>query len=127
MDASASDPASTLKFPVYAVAASALANMREMGSHEELQGTVLECWTPEMGPLVFISHQWSSFTHPDPSGQQFRALQTLVKGIPAMIEHEKRAHEASGQAPMIAFRSSVNPESFSEACTYIWLDYWCYL
>ena len=110
-----------LLFPVYAVAASALANMSAMGSHEELQETVIE-WTPELGPLVFISHQWSSFTHPDPSGDQFRALQTLVKCIPTMIEQEKRAHEVSGHK--IEFSSSMHPEGFSEARTYIWLDFW---
>lgn len=31
--------------------------------------------------LLFVSHRWDSTVHPDPSGQQLRTLQTLVKRI----------------------------------------------
>lgn len=45
--------------------------------------------------LLFVSHRWDSYEHPDPSRQQIEALQTYTRQIPIVIralfsEREKR-------------------------------------
>jgi ankyrin repeat protein len=43
---------------------------------------LLEPWRPEMdGKILFVSHQWLSFSHPDPSGEQLDTLKGLLKRL----------------------------------------------
>ena len=46
-----------------------------------LAGLIYE-WTPPLGDRVFfLSHQWTSFAHPDPLGEQLRCAQTAFTTI----------------------------------------------
>ena len=40
------------------------------------EGTLVE-WDPSMTTVFFFSHQWTSFSHPDPTSDQLRALQRV--------------------------------------------------
>ena len=51
---------------------------------------VLHEWYPGMF-VIFISHQWLSSAHPDPSGQQMQVLQKTLRG---MIDGSLQVHEA---------------------------------
>ena len=35
-------------------------------------------WQPEMGRVFFLSHQWTSFSHPDPESEQLCVAQTFL-------------------------------------------------
>ena len=35
----------------------------------------------ENDEVIFVSHQWTSFSHPDPAGNQLRALQTQIRTL----------------------------------------------
>lgn len=44
------------------------------------QENVLHQWKPGM-VVLFISHQWLSWLHPDPSGRQLEVLQQALQGL----------------------------------------------
>ena len=57
--------------------------LRTMLPFEELitDGRVFE-WTPELGGGVFfLSHQWTSFRHPDPMGEQLEVAQGFLSKV----------------------------------------------
>jgi hypothetical protein len=63
-----------------------LCNATSFESHHDLDGN--DGWlTTEERPLLllFLSHRWDTPEHPDPSGQQLRTLQTLLRRICVVI------------------------------------------
>ena len=50
-----------------------------MKSYEDLikDGLVFE-WTADMGRVFFLSHQWTSFSHPDPASEQLKVAQEFL-------------------------------------------------
>jgi ankyrin repeat protein len=72
-------------YPFYAMPVPELLNLTAWEPHQDLvaQGKVVEI-TPESAvQVLFVSHQWASFEHPDPSCAQLHALQAVVKKLMA--------------------------------------------
>lgn len=69
-------------FPMYTVSVASLLAMREIQMHEELlRAGALVPFDESLGSAMFVSHQWLSNDHPDPSGHQFRVLQGALRNI----------------------------------------------
>ena len=58
-------------FPMMVMKMETFMSLKIMRPYEELikTGDVFE-WTPDMGRCFFMSHQWTSFSHPDPQAEQ---------------------------------------------------------
>ena len=68
---------------------------------------------------VFVSHQWLSRHHPDPSGQQLRVLQGLLRNFIA----QKLSIERDIVSQFYGFGRKAQLCNMQEA--YLWLDYFC--
>ena len=67
-------------YPMYVLPVEAFLQMTEWRPHQELlkEGVIVE-WAPSMrGRTFFVSHQWTSFDHPDPTNDQLETLQSVL-------------------------------------------------
>ncbi|CAK9020362.1 unnamed protein product [Durusdinium trenchii] len=69
-------------FPMYVVKVSDFLEMTgPPAAHAELQAKgLLHQWRPEMF-VIFVSHQWLSFEHPDPKGEQASFLRAALRNV----------------------------------------------
>ena len=67
-------------YPMYVLPVEAFLQMTEWRPHQELlKEDVIVEWTPSMrGRTFFMSHQWTSFDHPDPTNDQLETLQSVL-------------------------------------------------
>ena len=74
------DAAIQESYPMYVLPIEAFMQMTAWRPHQELleEGVIME-WTPSMrGLTFFVSHQWTSFNHPDPTNDQLETLQAVL-------------------------------------------------
>lgn len=69
-------------FPMMVMKMSTFMGLDRMTSYEDMMkdNLVFE-WTPEMGRVFFLSHQWTSFSHPDPDGEQLAVAQGFLSKV----------------------------------------------
>ena len=107
-----------------------------MMSFEELSesGDIIE-WDSSMGPVFFISHQWTAFNEPDHSRTQLSTLQHICKKMRAkefrsLFGTDNEWHHFSTKDPVGAmdgiFSAITEDDLVNEATVgYVWLDYSC--
>ena len=73
------------QYPMYGLRVRDLMAMEQWVPHEELlaQGQLHVIGEEEIERkrVIFVSHQWCSFLHPDPKGDQLKALQVVLKRL----------------------------------------------
>lgn len=69
-------------FPMMVMKMETFMNLKVMTCYEDLikTGLVFE-WTPDMGRVFFLSHQWTSFSHPDPKSEQLKVGQEFLTKV----------------------------------------------
>ncbi|KAL3906351.1 MAG: hypothetical protein SGPRY_010580, partial [Prymnesium sp.] len=90
----------------------------------------------EHGPCIFISHQWTSTSHPDPTTLQLTTLQavlrTIIKGeMPSLFRDPKewkaflRAAAPFSSVSLSQQKLYLSAEQMAEevASAQVWLDY----
>jgi hypothetical protein len=72
-------------YPMYVLPFSEFMGLEEWSPHQVLkaQGKVKEFDESMWGSIFFISHQWTSYNHPDPGGEQLKALQHVLRKLAA--------------------------------------------
>ena len=72
-------------YPLYAIPVPAFLELNEWVPHQDLvaQGKVIEIVDATKQDVLFCSHQWVSFEHPDPASEQLHALQLVIKKLMA--------------------------------------------
>eukprot|EP00929_Paragymnodinium_shiwhaense_P022799 TRINITY_DN14453_c1_g1_i1.p1 TRINITY_DN14453_c1_g1~~TRINITY_DN14453_c1_g1_i1.p1 ORF type:complete len:718 (-),score=122.70 TRINITY_DN14453_c1_g1_i1:463-2616(-) len=116
-------PICTQYFPMYVVKVSDAMAMEEVQPHQELvrQGKVVEY--EEGMRVMFISHQWTSWDHPDKAAEQFRALRMMLKGV------EGREINVSLCPCISMYTGTLTPQTKQEHIHeliedgYLWYDY----
>lgn len=120
-------------FPMMVMHMSTFLELKVMQNYEELivDKKVFQ-WTPDMGDRVFfLSHQWTSFSHPDPLGEQLRCAQQVLRTIEAgklrdifATEEEYNAYFHKEANRFMNF-SKVTPEKMAEEVKngFVWLDF----
>ena len=102
----------------------------EFECHQDLlkkEGALVRA-TPDMAErIIFISHQWTSFTEPDPTNEQFLALRQILErlmagkvkkvGTRAMHQRLSKKTGVSSASMTAAVWREILPDSF------LWLDY----
>eukprot|EP00931_Biecheleriopsis_adriatica_P067805 TRINITY_DN41873_c0_g1_i1.p1 TRINITY_DN41873_c0_g1~~TRINITY_DN41873_c0_g1_i1.p1 ORF type:complete len:526 (-),score=81.40 TRINITY_DN41873_c0_g1_i1:4-1551(-) len=107
-----------MEFPLYALPAQSLLELSSMKPHEEIKSQLV-LWNLSMGHLVFISHPWTSFHHPDPTGVQFRVLQDLIRELPSVVRSQREAYMKKTN---LAVEGTADFQDLSKVST--WMDYW---
>ena len=73
------------RYPMYVIPVKTLLELQQWEPHQNLlaKGKLVEV-TPEVDlEIVFVSHQWTSFEHPDPTGEQLARLQAVLRQLMA--------------------------------------------
>ena len=107
-------------------------SLKVMKPYEEMIKTdsVFE-WTPEMGKVFFLSHQWTSFGHPDPASEQLEVAQTFLGKVGEgqirslfATEEEWLAFHYKESNRFLQF-DPVTEEQIAEDVKsgYVWLDF----
>jgi hypothetical protein len=119
-------------FPMYLMSMDTFLGLEMMQPHEDLmaKGLLYE-WKPEMSNVFFFSHQWVSFTHPDPAAEQLGCAQRAMRNIVAgkvqelfTTNEEWEAFKHKDPTRLFGF-SEVDPESLAQLTKtgHVWLDY----
>ena len=73
------------EYPMYVLPVRELLKLSSWRPHQELlaEGLLVRVTDklPTSTAILFASHQWTAFTHPDPSGEQLRTLQQVLVGL----------------------------------------------
>jgi hypothetical protein len=119
-------------FPMFVMKMKTFMELKTMRSHEDMlaEGKVFE-WTPSMGRVWFMSHQWTSFSHPDPAAEQLTVAQKLVKTImdgkarSIFATEEEWQGYITREANRFLNFPELTAEQLAEDATkgYVWLDY----
>ena len=74
------------EYPYYGISVPDFLNLTEWLPHEALKASGKVRQMGEADEVIFVSHQWCSFSHPDPAGNQLRALQTQIRTYQTVSE-----------------------------------------
>ena len=69
------------EYPFCAISVPDFLEMTEWQPHQDLKASGKVKEMDDKAEVLFCSHQWCSFTHPDPNGDQLRALQTQIRNL----------------------------------------------
>lgn len=109
------------QYPMMVLTIEDALKLNEIPKHEDIQEKLVE-WTPGMADVVFFSHTWLGFTHPDPKGVKWLLLkQLLQKALEGVLDvHPHWSVE-------FLFDSSLRlkAKKLQAALTggYIWIDF----
>jgi len=119
-------------FPMMVMKMSTFMELKVMLPYEELlkRGDVFE-WQPAMGKVFFLSHQWTSFSHPDPASEQLDVAQSFLTKVAAgqsrslfATREEWEAFHFKESNRFLHFDVVTEEQMADDATTgYIWLDY----
>lgn len=102
-----------------------LLEMGTMLPHQHLlQRGLLRRWTPDMADqVIFVSHQWLGWGHPDPEGEQFAALKGVLSRL---LEGKAGRVESHWLQQLVLKENTVVTASEWKAVLprmYVWLDF----
>ncbi|CAE8611084.1 unnamed protein product [Polarella glacialis] len=110
------------EFPMYLVSMSDFLEMKAVLPHEELKAQgLLVSYTKQLGPALFILHQWCRPHHPDPDFEQMKVLQEALRNI---LSGEVKM--ASGAIVSLTLRTGKGLEDVQAQdlhSAFIWYDY----
>lgn len=113
-----------MRYPMYLMHVSDFLRIGTMDQHEMLRDAgKLVTWTPGMKRVFFVSHQWSSFDHPDPNHSQLRVLQRML--LRMMSGSVPATAPTFANAIYLRSGVTVQPHEWAEILpeAYLWLDY----
>ena len=113
-----------MEYPMWLMPVSQFLRLSELRPHEELraEGKIVECDLSHT-TVFYISHQWTSLTHPDDSTTQLRALQTLL----LRMQHGELPETSPTFADSVHLPSNmkIKGETWKTlvADSFIWMDF----
>ena len=103
---------------VMAVRVDQIGNLASMDAFEDMQDYVQE-WTQDKGPLLFITHQWTSYLGPDHTGAQMSLLQRALANVHSGNMIARASNEASESYLKLLNDAVCDPRG-----AWIWCDHW---
>ena len=118
------ETAISMQYPMMLMRASDFIELSELQPHQRLRaaGKLVE-WNSTMKHVLFLSHQWTSFEHPDHSNAQLRTVQ---KALARMIGGKlPKTTPAYADAIRLPSNIKIEPSEWQEIVqdAYIWMDY----
>jgi len=116
---------SKIQYKMYVLPVPVLMGLEKLTHHQELlKKGLLQEWTPDMeGRIIFVSHQWLGYEHPDPDGKHLAALQQLLKEL---MEGKIHKVETSWRGQLVSKNTcTVTAREWAAALPhmFIWMDY----
>jgi len=127
-------------FPMMVMPIATFLELETMRPYEELlaEGKIFE-WDEARGPVFFLSHQWTSFDHPDHTGLQLATAKAVFRGLAAgdvvdRFTSEKEWEDWSLKDSIYARNfnarlpyEALTPRHLAAEATrgHVWLDYAC--
>ena len=121
------------KYPCYGIPIRVLLDLEAWVPHQDLleMGKLVRMGGRDMAAagkpsekIIFCSHQWTSFEHPDPNGDQLRALQSVFRKLEAgeLITRTNPILEG-----IYNFKRTDDPEYWKDVIDngFIWHDFSC--
>jgi hypothetical protein len=67
-----------MQYPMWVMHMSEFIKLTKLEPHQQLreENRIVQ-WDPSMTSVFFLSHQWTSFAHPDATAEQLRAMQRI--------------------------------------------------
>lgn len=125
LEGAASAPRS---FPFYVLPVEVALAQDAFPKHEDILSQLVE-WKPGMGAVAFFSHTWLGYKHPDPRGEKWQLLKTLLglclKGTLEILPHPAawlRQMANGGDAKLRIHGAELQRELTNG---YVWVDYAC--
>lgn len=115
------------KYPLYAMPVAHLLELTEWVPHQDLlaAGKVVEVKPDDTETeVVFCSHQWTSFDEPDPTMNQLKVLQSVIRKLMAG-KTDVKSNGMLDAVYQFSMRSSGSAWSKELPNMYFWLDYFC--
>jgi len=126
-------------YPMYTMDMATFLSLDTLRPHEEMQqkGRVHQ-WKRGDGPIIFLSHQWTSFSHPDHTNKQLHTVQAVLRAIirgemadlftdPFEWRAFARANAPFTTTSLHGEWELLSPQGMAEevAHSQIWIDYAC--
>eukprot|EP00937_MAST-01D_sp_MAST-1D-sp2_P002279 g2279.t1 len=116
-----------LAYPLYGVHIDDLLSMRSIDDFKAHQTLVKQgkckLWTPDMGDIMFISHQWTGNSHPDPTFAQFEVLVSAMQSLKAgKVDVYSDPHMVMIGGELVTKAKQWKKELKN---VYIWADWFC--
>ena len=95
----------------------------ELEPHQALRDAGKLCtWAPRMKHVIFLSHQWTSYHHPDPSLEQLRVVQRVL--LRMMAGDMQATLPAFADAIYLPKGASISPSEWTKIVpdAYIWME-----
>ena len=111
-----------MKYPMWLVPVSAFVKLAKLVPHQVMrQRGELVMWEPSMKTVFFLSHQWTSFEHPDHTLDQMRCFKRLLirmmKGEVATTVPDFTAQSSTTPVkPHAGPRSPIPAKQCGDAC-----------
>ena len=114
------ETAVTMQFEMWVMPVSKFVGLSELVSHEKLreEDGMLVKWNPSMTHVFYVSHQWTSNTHPDHTAHQLRAFQAVLLRM-LRGDLPETAPVDSGHLKI----STAEWQQIVRRNCYIWLDF----
>ena len=86
------------------------------------RGLVQEYTSAMHGRVIFVSHEWLGWDHPDPSNEQFQALQQIIRRL---MSGDISVNSDFIQQFKFKQNTRVDAEDWKAALPYmyVWMDY----
>ena len=108
---------------MYIMHISEFLRLAELEPHQSLRDAgKLVKWAPHMKHVIFLSHQWTSFHHPDPSSEQLRVVQRVL--LRMMAGDVPVTTPAFADAVYLPKGASISPKEWARIVpdAYIWME-----
>lgn len=110
------------KYPFYAMSVPNLLAMEEWRPHQDLlaDGLLKKC--EDEDDVIFVSHQWLSFKHPDPQHEQLKSLKKLIRRL---LAGELAVESNAVLQVMYGLRMTTTRDEWKRRLPkmYVWLDF----
>jgi len=110
-------------FPMYVMSVKDALELTEMRHHQELlrDGKIIRRTSGMI--IIFVSHQWLGFTHPDRNMKQFRVFQQALRNLISGLMVKMCPFTSVVFKQMESHFTEKDLKSLANA--YIWYDYFC--
>ena len=112
-------------FPMYVLPVGTFLGLIALKDHDDLlrSGALIE-FKYHLGNAVFVSHQWTSVEHPDPTFEQTRVLQEAIRNL---LSGKSKA-SLQPNTELICGRGAqkhVSPKALNRKPLHLWYDFCC--